>query len=80
MHTPNEENNDTKTLSLLQTNIILNCSYKHTEKDNRTGTAEPVAPKKMLWARKFFAEAPNTWHVGLLTSRQLAFWAPWDFS
>ena len=34
----------------------------------------PGAPKKMLWVPKFFVAAPNTSHVGLLTSWLLALW------
>ena len=33
-------------------------------------------PKETLWVPKFFAEAPNTSHVKLLTSWLLALWAP----
>jgi len=41
-----------------------------------TGAQQPGAPKKMIWAPKVFAAAPNTLPVGLLTSRLLPFWAP----
>ena len=36
---------------------------------------EPEPPKKMR-APKLFAAAPNTLHVGLLTSQRLVLWAP----
>ena len=37
---------------------------------------ESGVPKKILWAPKIFAAAPNTSHVGLLTSQLLTLWAP----
>ena len=41
-----------------------------------TGAQSPGVPRKMLWMPKFFAAAPNTSLVGVLTFRLLALWAP----
>ena len=35
-----------------------------------------LGAQKTLWAPNFFAAAPNTSHVKLLTSQLLALWAP----
>ena len=41
-----------------------------------TGAKQLGAPKKMLWVPRFFAAAPKTLPVGLLTSQLLLLWAP----
>ena len=41
-----------------------------------TGAQQPGAPKKVLWAPKFFQQLPKPLPVGLLTFWLLPFWAP----
>ena len=50
--------------------------HAHVQECCLTGAQQHGAPKKMLWAPKFFAAAPHTLPIELLTSRLLPRWAP----